>query len=215
MHHTTPARQTAWGWHVGSCAAVLAVVLLAAPLLGQSTGAAPAESAAAEPAVQGASDWMEQVDDFFGTYLVKPLDTVLFFDFWTGRILGEGRSVPFVVVWLMLGAAFFTLRMGFINIRGFWHAPARHQGRLRQSGRHRRGDALSGLNVRVVRHDRSGQHCRRGHRRGDRRTGRHFLADYCRLAGHDQQVHRVHAGTDIPSCRSGRHRIGWADAISA
>ncbi len=31
-------------------------------------------------------------------------------------------SVPFVVVWLLAGALFFTLRMSFINIRGFWHA---------------------------------------------------------------------------------------------
>src|SRR5690606_38601716 len=27
--------------------------------------------------------------------------------------------IPFIVVWLVLGALFFTLRMGFINIRGF------------------------------------------------------------------------------------------------
>ena len=30
--------------------------------------------------------------------------------------------MPLVVVWLFAGAVFFTLRMGFINIRGFWHA---------------------------------------------------------------------------------------------
>jgi AGCS family alanine or glycine:cation symporter len=30
--------------------------------------------------------------------------------------------IPFIVVWLILGAAFFTLRMGFINLRGFRHA---------------------------------------------------------------------------------------------
>ncbi|MDB4756310.1 alanine:cation symporter family protein [Mariniblastus sp.] len=31
-------------------------------------------------------------------------------------------SVPFIVLWLVLGAIFFTLRMSFINIRGFRHA---------------------------------------------------------------------------------------------
>ena len=31
-------------------------------------------------------------------------------------------GVPIVVLWLVLGAIFFTLRMGFINIRGFKHA---------------------------------------------------------------------------------------------
>jgi len=31
-------------------------------------------------------------------------------------------GVPFAVLWLVLGAIFFTLRMGFINVRGFKHA---------------------------------------------------------------------------------------------
>lgn len=31
-------------------------------------------------------------------------------------------SIPFIVIWLIFGAAFFTLRMGFINIRGFKHS---------------------------------------------------------------------------------------------
>ncbi len=36
----------------------------------------------------------------------------------------RGASIPFVVVWLFLGGVFLTLRMGFINIRGFFHAIA-------------------------------------------------------------------------------------------
>ena len=32
------------------------------------------------------------------------------------------KGIPFIVIWLILGAAFFTFRMGFINIRGFKHA---------------------------------------------------------------------------------------------
>ena len=31
-------------------------------------------------------------------------------------------EAPIVVIWLVLGAIFFTLRMSFISIRGFWHA---------------------------------------------------------------------------------------------
>ena len=31
-------------------------------------------------------------------------------------------GIPVVVAWLIVGAVFFTLRMGFINIRGFTHA---------------------------------------------------------------------------------------------
>jgi alanine or glycine:cation symporter, AGCS family len=32
------------------------------------------------------------------------------------------NGIPFIVVWLILGATFFTFRMGFINIRGFRHS---------------------------------------------------------------------------------------------
>ncbi|HLT39581.1 MAG TPA: alanine:cation symporter family protein, partial [Enhygromyxa sp.] len=31
-------------------------------------------------------------------------------------------GIPIIVLWLLLGAVFFTLRMGFINLRGFRHA---------------------------------------------------------------------------------------------
>ncbi|MFN4762788.1 amino acid carrier protein [Gillisia sp. Q332] len=32
------------------------------------------------------------------------------------------KNIPFIVVWLLFGALFFTLRMGFINIKGFRHS---------------------------------------------------------------------------------------------
>jgi len=64
--------------------------------------------------------WMTQVDRFFGERLVTPLYKFLFFDFWTEHWVGT--KVPLVVFWLFAGAVFFTIRMGFINIRGFWHA---------------------------------------------------------------------------------------------
>ena len=34
----------------------------------------------------------------------------------------QQKDIPFIVIWLVLGALFFTLRMGFINFRGFRHA---------------------------------------------------------------------------------------------
>lgn len=34
----------------------------------------------------------------------------------------QQKDIPFIVIWLVLGAIFFTIRMGFINIRGFRHA---------------------------------------------------------------------------------------------
>jgi AGCS family alanine or glycine:cation symporter len=32
------------------------------------------------------------------------------------------KNIPFIVIWLLFGALFFTIRMGFINFRGFKHA---------------------------------------------------------------------------------------------
>jgi len=34
----------------------------------------------------------------------------------------QQKGIPFIVVWLVLGALFFTIRMGFINFRGFGHS---------------------------------------------------------------------------------------------
>lgn len=34
----------------------------------------------------------------------------------------KNLGLPLVVVWLILGAIFFTFRMGFINVRAFWHS---------------------------------------------------------------------------------------------
>lgn len=65
-------------------------------------------------------NWIDDVDAVFGTWLVQPLAAVLFFDFGTKSTLGT--SVPFVVIWLLLGGVFLTLRMAFINLRGFYHA---------------------------------------------------------------------------------------------
>lgn len=41
----------------------------------------------------------------------------------------QTKSIPFIVIWLVFGALFFTLRMGFINFRGFAHAVALARGK--------------------------------------------------------------------------------------
>ncbi|MCS6884828.1 MAG: alanine/glycine:cation symporter family protein [Acidobacteriota bacterium] len=93
----------------GKAALRLALILLILPLETVAQTTLPQES-----------NWMTEIDRLVGTYLVAPLAKVLFFDFGTKQWLGT--SVPFVVLWLLAGAIFFTIRMGFINIRGFWHA---------------------------------------------------------------------------------------------
>lgn len=104
--------------------APLALVLLLAGNAfcqeGEAASDPPAAEAAAAEAPVGEGDWTEQVDAFFGKYLVKPLLAVLFYDFNSKAWLGT--SVPFVVAWLLFGAVFLTLRMSFINLRGFRHA---------------------------------------------------------------------------------------------
>jgi AGCS family alanine or glycine:cation symporter len=56
-----------------------------------------------------------QIDQFFGNWVVSPLASVLF---WKVPYI----NMPIVVVWLLFGAIFFTLRMKFVNFRLFRHA---------------------------------------------------------------------------------------------
>lgn len=111
--------------------AIAGITASALPALAQEAPTAPESAAsdasgAQDPPAAGESpedelgNWMVSLDGWFGTYLVQPLAMVLFYDFGTKQWLGT--SVPFVVAWLMLGAIYLTLRMGFINVRAFWHA---------------------------------------------------------------------------------------------
>lgn len=81
---------------------------------------------------------IEPVDAWFGKYLVGPLASFFFFDFYTGPRFEEGVktsdgwlgvSLPFVVIWLLVGAIYLTIRMMFINVRGFFHAIALTMGK--------------------------------------------------------------------------------------
>ena len=52
--------------------------------------------------------------------IVDNIAKVIFFDM--SKIIGQNKEVPFIVIWLILGALFFTFKMNFINLRGFNHA---------------------------------------------------------------------------------------------
>ena len=73
------------------------------------------ESSASQNAFQA---FEKQLDETAGE-LVGFLASIMFFDvcWWTDK-----ANVPLAVIWLVLGATFFTVRMGFINIRAFKHA---------------------------------------------------------------------------------------------
>ncbi len=64
-------------------------------------------------------DFAGQLGGLFESYVVKPLDAVIFFDlaFWLPDV-----SLPVVVVWLIIGAFYFTVRFQFVNFRAFRHA---------------------------------------------------------------------------------------------
>jgi alanine or glycine:cation symporter, AGCS family len=75
--------------------------------------------------------WFDMVDGFFGAWIVDPIGAVIFYDIYplvkqilplTDREPANAPRLPFVVLCLLGVAAFTTVRMFFINIRGFWHA---------------------------------------------------------------------------------------------
>ena len=61
------------------------------------------------------SDWQTNIDQFFGDFIVSPLASFLFWPI-------PGIKMPLIVAWLLGGAVFFTIKMGFVNIRFFRHA---------------------------------------------------------------------------------------------
>lgn len=70
--------------------------------------------------LQGLRRFEKTVDDFAGM-LVGIIASVFFFDV---LFFMEDYQLPLAVFWLVCGATFFTIKMRFINIRGFSHAIA-------------------------------------------------------------------------------------------
>ena len=52
--------------------------------------------------------------------IVAFLGSVIFYDI--TRPFGGEKQIPFIVIWLVFGAVFFTIKMNFINLKGFKHA---------------------------------------------------------------------------------------------
>jgi AGCS family alanine or glycine:cation symporter len=87
--------------------------------LGVASLASTASLAVAQDGPQtGPVGFAARADDAMGR-VNAVVASVFFFDllFWDAE-----RSVPLVVAWLVMGAIFLTLRMGFINLRAFGHA---------------------------------------------------------------------------------------------
>lgn len=99
---------------------VAALALLS--LTATSLAAQAADTAAAAPTAVG-QGLMDAIDRFFGAVIVTPFSAVFFYDlmFWDNAS-ETNLQLPVVVLWLVLGSVYLTLRMGFINFRGFRHA---------------------------------------------------------------------------------------------
>ena len=64
------------------------------------------------------SGFNAKADEIAG-WVVEKIASAFFYPVWTTE---TGTEIPLVVAWLVIGAVIFTLRMGFINLRGFKHA---------------------------------------------------------------------------------------------
>ncbi|MGC9504301.1 alanine/glycine:cation symporter family protein [Baaleninema sp.] len=82
---------------------LLFFLLLAVP----TAALAQAEAAATE------GGFLDRIDAIFASLVNDWMAPVLFFSI---------GGIPLIVLWLVLGALFFTVRMNFINIRAFKHA---------------------------------------------------------------------------------------------
>ena len=65
---------------------------------------------------------------------VKILEKIIFWDLGKALGLKLPYEVPFVVVWLIFGGVYFTIRLRFINIRGFRHGIGLVMGRYDRPG---------------------------------------------------------------------------------
>jgi AGCS family alanine or glycine:cation symporter len=67
--------------------------------------------------------FVDALEQLFGRFVVDPISAVIFFDvwFWDDAPGDPGVNVPVVVLWMILGATFFTLRFRFVSLRGFRH----------------------------------------------------------------------------------------------
>lgn len=105
----------------------LAPALLAPAIAAQDGEAAPEGSVPEETVAEAAegggfldtvNEFFRPLDEFWGENINGNIANVFFYDI----IPGDAVTLPLAVIWLVIGAVFFTLRMNFINLRGFKHA---------------------------------------------------------------------------------------------
>jgi AGCS family alanine or glycine:cation symporter len=76
-----------------------------------------------DPTKAEATGFLSGLEAIFTDVFVAPLSAVIFLDVWFwDNARGDEIQIPLVVLWLILGATFFTLRFQFVNFRAFRHA---------------------------------------------------------------------------------------------
>lgn len=78
---------------------------------------------------------VSRIDAAFGP-VVEFLEKVFFWDPVAALGIDVGTRIPIVVLWLILGGVYFTIRMRFISIRAFGHAFGLLTGRYDKKGDH-------------------------------------------------------------------------------
>jgi AGCS family alanine or glycine:cation symporter len=75
--------------------------------------------------------FLEHVESLFQALVGDPRSALIFFDV---AFFSEQVEVPLVVLWLIVGAFYFTLRFQFVNFRAFRHAVDCLRGRYTHAG---------------------------------------------------------------------------------
>ena len=78
---------------------------------------------------QQTSSVSDKINAFFEP-IVNVLAMIIFWDPIAAVGIDLGVDIPIVVIWLVFGALFFTIKMNFVNIRGFKHAIELVQGKF-------------------------------------------------------------------------------------
>ncbi|MDF1743229.1 MAG: alanine/glycine:cation symporter family protein [Gimesia sp.] len=83
---------------------------------------APLKAETTEPEPQGFKRIELKIDGLFGKFN-KVVASIFFYPVpITSDQFQNGKGIPLAVLWLVIGATYFTFRMNFINIRAFKHA---------------------------------------------------------------------------------------------
>lgn len=118
--------------HVFFIALLLSLLLPCTLVLAQDTSPTPAQISPPEtlesplPITQQQPEAAERVPTGLEAQADRAMGIVnswiAAFFFYDVLFWDPDRTLPLVVLWLVLGAIYFTFRMGFINLRGFGHA---------------------------------------------------------------------------------------------